>query len=477
MLDAQTAALLDELAANPAPKLWEISIAEARQTIAALFAEAGIAPRDDVDAVDRAIPGPAGEIGVRLYRPNDAAGPLPVLVYFHGGGMIANSVEVYDAVCRELSRGAGALVVSVEYRLAPEHRFPAAVDDAYAAAVWVHANAASIGGDAARVAVGGDSAGGNLAAVVSQLARDRGGPEFVFQLLIYPAVGARGHSGSMAEFATGFLFERDEYDWLYEQYLDDPLDALDPRVSPIAAEDFSALPPALVVTAGHDIMRDDAEHYAELLRRAGVPAETRRYETTIHAFLSLAGRIDAGRQAIADCAQRLREVFASGPPLPTFENEYVRIGNVTANGNPAVTVDLESGKVEYEESPDSAGIDRPPGRVRVELKAAPKVERDELDALRVDPERYRVELENERVRVVRLNFGPRERGLMVHHPPRVLVTLTDVAVKLVFADGSTDERSAPAGVAGWLEAETLQTENAADEPLEVVLVEPKALAG
>lgn len=313
MLDAQTKALLDQIAANPAPKLWELSPAGWREQLDAFFAETGLPPAEGVDREDRWIPGPVGTtIRLRVYRPEGAPrGPLPGLLYFHGGGMVANSIETYDALVSHLCARSGMVIIAAGYRLAPEHPFPAGIDDAYAAAVWVHENTPSLGVDPTRLAIGGDSAGGYLTAVVTQLLRDEGDPKYAFQLLIYPAVGTRGHSFSMAEFATSYLFEREELDWIYETYTTDPSQTRDPRVCPILAEDFSGLPPAFVLTAGHDILRDDGEHYAELLRQAGVPAEVSRYETTIHPFLNLAGVIDAGRGAIAECAAKLRGALGS----------------------------------------------------------------------------------------------------------------------------------------------------------------------
>jgi acetyl esterase len=312
MLDVQTKALLDEIAANPMPPISEMTPAEWRAAFHDFFVANGLPAVDLVDTEDRELPGPHGPIRVRVYRPRegDASAPRGGLVYYHGGGMVSNSIETYDAICQHLCEGSGAIVVSVDYRLAPEHRFPIPVDDAFAAAAWVHENAAALGIDPARLAVGGDSAGGNLTAAVTQLARDNGGPPFAFQLMVYPAVGTRGHSFSLAEFATGYLFEREELDFVYTQYANDPSDVRDPRLSPILASDFGGLPPAFVITAGHDILRDDGEDYVELLRAAGVPVELHRYETTIHAFLNVAGRIDAGCEAVEECARKLREALA-----------------------------------------------------------------------------------------------------------------------------------------------------------------------
>ncbi len=484
MLDAQTKALLDKLEANPMPRLWEMSPGEIREAFDQFFAENGLPPCDLVDRADREIPGPHGPIRIRVYRPRTTTSGLRGgLVYFHGGGMVANSIDTYDALVQHLCAGSDCVAIAVDYRLAPEHRFPVPVDDAYSAAAWTSENAFSLGIDPGRLAVGGDSAGGYLTAVVTQLARDRGGPPFAFQLLIYPAVGTRGYSPSLGEFATGYLFERAELDWILTQYVSDPKDYRDPRVAPILAADFSGLPPAFLVTAGHEVMRDDAEHYGELLARAGVPVERHRYESTIHPFLNLAGVIDAGRDAIDECARKLRAALAAPPVQVAFENEFVRIVHVSLEAGqepppaepascPVVRVDLADGSVRYRDDPIEA-VTGPAREVRVELKAAPDTEPSELDAIALDPDRYRVELDNDRVRVVRLRFDAGERGLMVSHPPRVLVTMTDVWVKVAFADGRTDERGAPAGLAVWLDTETLQTENAGDQPLEVVLVEPK----
>ncbi len=484
MLDPQTKAVLDKLEANPMPRIWEMTPAETREAFDLFFAENGLPPCDLVDRVDRQIPGPHGSIRVRIYRPRTTtSGPRAGLVYYHGGGMVANSIDTYDRLVQHLCAGSDCVIVSVDYRLAPEHRFPVPVDDAYAAAAWTYENALGLGIDQDRLAVGGDSAGGYLTAVITQLARDRGGPRFAFQLLIYPAVGTRGYSPSLGEFATGYLFERAELDWILTQYITDPSEARDPRVAPILASDFSGLPPAFLITAGYEIMRDDAEHYGELLRAAGVPVDLHRYESTIHPFLNLAGVIDAGREAIDECALKLREALVAAPVRVAAENEFVRVVHVSLGpgedsppyepAGPVVLVDLIDGSVRYH-ADSFAPITGPTQDVRVELKAAPHSQFGDLDAVAVDSDRYRVELENDRVRVVRLHFEAGEQGLMVSHPPRVLVTMTDVFVRVVFDDGRTDERGAPGGLAVWLESETLQTENAGAEPLEVILVEPKS---
>lgn len=319
MLEPQTQALLDELAAlPPAPRPWEVAPEEMRAQADAFFAAYGLPPADLVDREDIEIPGPAGPLRARVYRPRDAtaAGPAAAprggLLYLHGGGMVANSIDTYDSLVQRLCARSECVVVACDYRLAPEHPFPAGVQDADAAALWTYDNAARLGIDPERFGVGGDSAGGYLTAVLAQLARDRGGaPRYAFQLLIYPAVGTRGASRSLGENATGFLFERDELDWSYRVYAPEPRATLDPRVCPILQDDFSGLPPAFVLTAEYDPMRDDAEDYAYLMEAAGVAVELRRYEGTVHPFLNLAGRIDLGRQAIDECGDRLHAALGT----------------------------------------------------------------------------------------------------------------------------------------------------------------------
>ena len=309
-LDPQTRAVLEQLAANSNTNVMVLPSAERRRAHEALFGPLGLPPADLTDVAERSIPGPGGPLRVRIYTPRgDSAQPRALLVYFHGGGMSAGSIEQYDSLCQHLSQRSGTIVISVDYRLTPEHRFPAPVDDAYAATKWTYDNAASIGGDRTRLAVGGDSAGGNLAAVVAQLARD-GGPPLVFQLLIYPAVGFTRDSESMQKFSHGYVFGVAELDMAVDQYITDRSQLSDPRLFPLLARDLSRLPPAFVISAGHEIMRDDIETYAHRLQAAGVPTELHRYETTVHPFLSMAGVIDLGRAAIDESADRVRNAVA-----------------------------------------------------------------------------------------------------------------------------------------------------------------------
>jgi acetyl esterase len=247
---------------------------------------------------EQQIPGPNGPIPVRVYRPAGDS-PKPVVVYYHGGGWVLGSLETHDGTCRRLADGADAVVVSVDYRMGPEDRFPAAVDDSYAALQWVTVNAAELGADPTRLAVAGDSAGGNLAAVMSQLARD-GGPAIRFQLLIYPVTDHEFTSVSMEENAEGYYLTRDAMRWFYDHYLNDPAEGDDPRVSPLRNADLSGLPPAFVLTAEYDPLRDQGIAYADALRGAGNTVAMTMYEGLFHGFFSMFDFIDAGKAAFDD---------------------------------------------------------------------------------------------------------------------------------------------------------------------------------
>jgi acetyl esterase len=257
----------------------------------------------------RTIPGPRGEIPIRIYHPRARRSPRPILVYFHGGGFVVGSVASYDGLCRELARQADAIVISVEYALAPEHRFPAGVEDALAATRWVIAEATSLGGDALSVAIGGDSAGGNLAAVVAQLTLgDVRRP--VFQLLVYPATDLTRSFPSHRLFAEGYLLTGRSMDWYIDNYVTGDRDKIDPRGSPLFAADLRGLPPALVMTAGFDPLRDEGRAYAEKMKAAGVEVEYRCIEGSIHGFFSFGGVFSHARRAVEDAALALRSAFA-----------------------------------------------------------------------------------------------------------------------------------------------------------------------
>lgn len=252
------------------------------------------------------IPGPAGAIPARVYDPAGTPG-LPVAAYFHGGGWVQGDLETHHGLCARLAQRAGALVVSIDYRLAPEHKFPAAVDDCLAAYGWLRAHARELGGDPARVAVAGDSAGGNLAAVVSQHAARAGLPAPTCQVLIYPAVDFALDTPSHRDLAEGHVIPRDRILWYSEQYLPADADRMDPRASPLRARDVTGQPPALIVTGGFDPLRDEGRAYADRLRAAGVDVVYREYPGQIHAFVSLTKAIPQGLACTLEIGDYLRE--------------------------------------------------------------------------------------------------------------------------------------------------------------------------
>ncbi len=255
----------------------------------------------------QSIPGPAGEIPARLYvAPGADPPPRPLLVYLHGGGWTIGDLDTHDGPCRFLAAHSGAAVLSVDYRLAPEHPFPAAVEDALAAFGWAAESAAEIGADPARIAVGGDSAGGNLAAAVSLLARDGGGPRPAMQALVYPVTDAIGGQRSRDLFAAGFLLTKADMDWFERHYLPEPPMFEDPRVSVLRAADHSGLPPAYVATAGFDPLRDEGEAYAERMRAAGVKVALRRHPGLIHGFANMTAISRSARAAMLELAGALR---------------------------------------------------------------------------------------------------------------------------------------------------------------------------
>jgi acetyl esterase len=254
---------------------------------------------------DLMVSGAAGPIKARHYRTNEPDAPL--LVFYHGGGHAIGSIDSHDDLCREICRTGGMHVLSVDYRLAPEHKAPAGSDDAYAAYLWAREHAAELGADPRRVAVGGDSAGGNLSAVVSQMARDNGAPLPALQLLFYPVVDHSCQSRSRTLFASGFFLTRHDMDWFTAQFLDGAsVGADDPRVSPLLAADLSGLSPALVATAGFDPLRDEGRRYAEALRAAGTPVDYREYGSLVHGFANFFPLGGASATATADVISAAR---------------------------------------------------------------------------------------------------------------------------------------------------------------------------
>ncbi|HEU0190611.1 MAG TPA: alpha/beta hydrolase [Mycobacterium sp.] len=259
---------------------------------------------------DRVIPGPAGDLPVRVYRPPDVTAPAPVVVFFHGGGFVAGDLDTHDGIARRHAAGADAVVVSVDYRLAPEHPHPAAVQDALAATAWVSAHAAELGADPARLAVAGDSAGGNLSAVVAQLARDKEGPSIAFQLLWYPATTYDTSLPSFTENADAPIIDRRAVAELSRWYAGDA-DLSNPpaTMAPARAASLAGLPPAYIGVAGHDPLRDDGIRYGELLAAAGVPAQVHNAQTLVHGFLGYAGVVPAATEATDRGLSALKEAL------------------------------------------------------------------------------------------------------------------------------------------------------------------------
>lgn len=307
-LDPAAKALLDQLEAAGGPALNEMEPADAR-VAAEGFAALGGPGEEVADITDRTIPGPGGDIPVRIYTPA-GSGSKPCLVYFHGGGWVIGDISTTDSVCRVMANQTGAVVVSVDYRLAPEHKFPAPLDDCEAAVRWVAANASAIGVDASRVAVGGDSAGGNLSAAVALKLRDTSGPKLCFQLLIYPVTDHRLDSGSYKANGEGHLLTTDMMRWFWDHYVSSPADSDNPYVSPLRAKDLSGLPPALVITAEYDPLRDEGEAYASAMQAAGVAVTTKRYDGLIHGFFPMLAAYPTAADAARLASDALIAAFA-----------------------------------------------------------------------------------------------------------------------------------------------------------------------
>lgn len=306
-LDPQAQVIIDLVNSSDFGEVSDITPEEMREQMRAMTAAETSAPVHRVE--NMTIPGPVGDIPARLYAPR-ADGPLPVLVWYHGGGWVIGDLETHDGICRDLANAIGCVVVSVDYRLAPEHPFPAAVDDAFAALEWVSARADELGGDPARLAVGGDSAGGQLAAVTAIAARDAD-ISLVFQLLVYPAVEHEFERPSMIENAEGYLLTREAMQWFYGHYLTNPADADDWRVTPARAKNLAGLPPALVITAEFDPLRDQGIAYADALAAAGNTVTATTYEGVFHGFFSMGAMLDRAKVAVDDATELVRDAFAA----------------------------------------------------------------------------------------------------------------------------------------------------------------------
>ena len=312
MLHPQARALLNLIEEKGLPPTHTLTPAEARHWYRERRFVTQPKPPEVAQVRELEAPGPAGAIALRLYRPlgSQAQQMLPVLVYYHGGGWTIGDLDSHDTLCRELANGSGCAIVAIDYRMGPEHRFPAAVDDAIAAARWVHASAQALGLDANRLAVGGDSAGGNLAAVVAIEARDTGGPPIAVQQLSYPATDMRRGAPSHESNGQGYLLTKDTITYFHDHYIDDPRHDLDWRASPLLHPDLSRLPPAFVLTAGYDPLRDEGLQYAQALTEAGGKAALVCFERQIHGFITMGRVLDEANTAVALCASQLRQALA-----------------------------------------------------------------------------------------------------------------------------------------------------------------------
>ena len=319
MVDPQARALLDLMVAKGIPPTHTLTPEQARIFYRDRRFTTQPEPRAMAEIRNLSAPGPHGDIPLRLYRPKGAssslATPAPVLVYYHGGGWVIGDLDTHESLCTQLADDSGCVVVAVDYRMGPEHRFPSAVDDCIAATRWLQAQAGTLGLDAARMAVGGDSAGGNLAAVVSLALRDvpDGAPPLKLQLLIYPATDMRMTAPSHTSNGQGYMLTRDTITYFRSHYIDEPALYDDWRCSPLLHADLSKLPPALVLTAGFDPLRDEGLQYADALSKAGTPCQYLCFERQIHGFITMGRVLAEAHTAIGLCVLALkRELGSSG---------------------------------------------------------------------------------------------------------------------------------------------------------------------
>ena len=309
-LHPQIEKVLEAMAGMNLRAIEDMTPAEARAQMEATAASRKAEPLPVARVENRTIPGPAGAIAVRIYWPN-ADGVRPAIVYYHGGGHVIGSLDTHDLVARNLCGGAEAVVVSVDYRMGPEHRFPAAVEDSFAALEWVHANAAGLGADPTRLGVHGDSAGANLAAVVALVARDKGGPALRLQSLVYPVADFRMGSESYKAYATGCgILTADAMKWFRGHYLRTMDDAADWRASPLLAPNVAEVAPAIVIAAECDVLHDEGLEYGERLKAAGVPVERHEYAGMIHAFFGMMPAVDDAMNAQRAVWAAFKRAFA-----------------------------------------------------------------------------------------------------------------------------------------------------------------------
>jgi acetyl esterase len=309
-LDPQAEFVIGLVKTAGGPEFWQMTPDQAREQYRLRVGKLALKPQI-YRSTDRLIPGPGSELPIRIYQPREAKPDerFPVLIWYHGGGFVIGNLDTHDSACRLLATQADCMVVAVDYRLAPEFKFPAGVEDCMATLRWVAQHAREIGADAERIAVGGDSAGANLATVAAILARDEGYPKVVFQLLVYPCVAPEPETRSHHRFADGYLLTRNTITWFYKLYLRGQKDVNDFRFAPLLRDDLSNLPPALVLVAGYDPLRDEGVDYARRLIEAGNRVALANYEGMVHGFYLMGGAVDAARRAVAQSAAALREAF------------------------------------------------------------------------------------------------------------------------------------------------------------------------
>ncbi|HEY0983866.1 alpha/beta hydrolase [Schlesneria sp.] len=309
-LHPEAAAFLEQVARQKAYTFETVPVETLRRA-AALGCKAGTDLPDLATVKNLTIEGPDGDaLPIRVYVPR-GDGPFGVCLYFHGGGWVLNNLDTHDDLVRHLTAESGCIFVNVDYRLAPEHKFPAAIEDAYASLKWVHANPDQFGWDPHRIAVAGDSAGANLAAVVCLMSRDRGGPPVAFQSLIYPITDCDFERPSYHENADGYFLTRKEMGWFWDQYVSSAAQRQDPYASPLRATTLKGLPPASIITAEYDPLRDEGEAYGAALQAAGIPVTLHRYEGMIHAFLRRVQQFETARDAIKRIGQQLRSAIGT----------------------------------------------------------------------------------------------------------------------------------------------------------------------
>lgn len=305
----QIQAFLREVNESTVPPASSLSVQSVRESAGSIYST------DSVDSVgdvhDFRVPGRGASIPLRVYFPEDVDGPLPALVYFHGGGWVIGGLEMADPLCRALSNETGSIIISVDYRLAPEHKFPAGLEDCYTALEWVEENAEELGIDPGRISVGGDSAGGNLAAAVSHLSRDRNGPNIRYQLLIYPVTDSSLGTDSMETFSEGYFMTRKTLEWFWEKYLRSDIDRRNAYASPLRSTDLTGMPTSTIITAGFDPLRDDGIMLRDKLRKSDNDVHYHHYDDVIHGFIQMLGNpdLDRAREAISDIGDDFSDVM------------------------------------------------------------------------------------------------------------------------------------------------------------------------